>query len=424
MAHIVAFRAALKKGLGRAMLLLRAEPTSPELQAELLHACKVNLLYDRQCEWSRAPYLVRLIHETGQSRVYWEELVGCFRETEAPDGDQDKGQAFEILCALAAADASLDRLTLGSFLVSADFDAISGDAMNAFVRLEGINGLIQCCRHFRDEMSREDWVARALLDSLIERDGAEAATAELETARAGCPDLESLIRLMQSDEPRIKQEETILDRAQVEASVAQFNRVPWPWIRDASPADLEWTADQLLAERDDRRILAYLRAFGGRDFPRPPERLFAWAQGEKPRIAWQATQALSRICHPEVRKLALEIMSAGASPEKGVRMLRSNLQPGDFKIIERLLVAAEPNENAYHGLQLAIKDVLKHATIPPDESRDTLLHLYEAGPCSICRWTVVSMLVALGSAPGWMAEECRYDTDPETAALFGHAQSA
>jgi hypothetical protein len=423
MVQIVEFRSALKKGLGRAMLLLRAEPTSPDLQAELLHACKVNLLYDQQCEESRAPYLTRLIHETGRSRFYWDELVGCFGETEVPDSDHDKGQAFEILCTLAGDDASLDRPALRALLVSEDFDAIAGRPMEAFVRLEGIDGLILCCRHFRDEMSREDWVVRALLDSLVERDGAETATAELKTARAGCPELKSLIRLSESDESRAKPEENVLDRAQVAASVAQFNRVPWPWGRDATPADLEWAADQLLAERNDKRILAYLLVFGRRDFPRPPECLFAWAQGENPRIAWQATRALSRICHPEVRKLALGIMSAGTSPENGVRLLRSNFQPGDFTIIERLLVAAEPNECAYHGLQLAILDVLKHATVLPEESRDTLLHLYEVGPCSICRETVVSKLVASGSAPGWMAEECQYDAVPATATLFRSASA-
>ena len=71
---VAAFGSALRKGLGRAMILLRQEPDSPALQAELMRACKANLLYDGQFEHYRAPYLHRLIQVTGQEQHFWAEL--------------------------------------------------------------------------------------------------------------------------------------------------------------------------------------------------------------------------------------------------------------------------------------------------------------------------------------------------------------
>ena len=61
-----AFRRALKQGSGRAMILLRDDPRNEVYRAALLHACRVDLNYDRQCEFDRAPYLYRLIVATGQ----------------------------------------------------------------------------------------------------------------------------------------------------------------------------------------------------------------------------------------------------------------------------------------------------------------------------------------------------------------------
>jgi len=64
---VTAFADALKKGLGRAMILLRQAPDDPVMLAELLHACRVSLTFDAQCEARRGPYLHRLIQVTGRS---------------------------------------------------------------------------------------------------------------------------------------------------------------------------------------------------------------------------------------------------------------------------------------------------------------------------------------------------------------------
>ena len=51
------------------------------------------------------------------------------------------------------------------------------------------------------------------------------------------------------------------------------------------------------------------------------------------------------------------------------------------------------------------------------ECRAALLALYELTPCSLCRGGLVKRLAEAGELPGWMAEECRFDADPDTVAL-------
>ena len=93
----VAFKDALKKGLGRAMLLLKAEPGSHLLQAELARACKINLVYDSQCEEPRAAYLYRLIRETGQVQFYMATLSRCLGDGTEEGEESDLTQAFCVL---------------------------------------------------------------------------------------------------------------------------------------------------------------------------------------------------------------------------------------------------------------------------------------------------------------------------------------
>ena len=69
------FEAALRKGLGRAMILLRKAPEDQGYNAALMRACRFNQVYDRQCEEDRVVYLHRLIRCTGRVQVYRDELL-------------------------------------------------------------------------------------------------------------------------------------------------------------------------------------------------------------------------------------------------------------------------------------------------------------------------------------------------------------
>lgn len=421
----VAFKDALKKGLGRAMLLLKAEPGSHLLQAELARACKINLVYDSQCEEPRAAYLYRLIRETGQVQFYMATLSRCLGDGTEEGEESDLTQAFCVLCLAAADERDFDRSVLYDFLARGDFAS-----MFAFVGLEGIEGLLRCVRKayhaFNDNFSEEDgWAFRSLVEALVNRDGAEKAAASLHDARSSCDELDRLMSLNESKSaPAVSKDASVTDDAAAEAAFEKGCAFPRAWIAAATDEALARIADALLAERDESKIRGYLRVFRIRTFPRSPRSLFPLAQSENRRVAHVAADALGRIHDPDVRALAFEFLSEGKSLELAVKLLRRNFRPGDFNHIEDALASKNLDDDAWHRFGFSLLDVIRNNEVSANESRRLLFRLYEEGPCSMCRTDIVARLRASGGVPDWMAEECLFDANPETARLFAETETS
>lgn len=414
---VPAFGSALRKGSGRAMVLLRREPDSPALQAELMRACKACLTYDPQCEHERGPYLHRLIRTTGEQRRFWRELARWLAEVGPDEDDADPAQAFHVLCLLAADDPSLDRGVLWDFARRAAYGVTSLGSTMAFIRLEGIEALLVHVRRFADDIAEDVWSFKYLVEALGEREGLEAAALVLEAARATCPELDRLMALdggFPEAEPGAP--ETMDYAAAKEAVAGGRAMFPGTWVRCASPEELAQAARDLLAESDARMLRAYLMLFRRRDFPAAAASLFPFLRHEDDRVARGAAEILGRLGGSDVRALALDCLD-GERPWSGVQMLHNELQPGDFDLIRRRLDGATLGADGWHYAGFAVLDLLDDVDAPPEESRAMLLRLYEEEPCSMCRWSVVRRLAASGGLPDWLAEECRHDADPETASL-------
>jgi hypothetical protein len=397
------------------MILLRQEPDSPALQAELMRACKANLLYDGQSEHYRAPYLRRLIQATGQQCRFWDELSHWLGEVAEDDDSTDTAQAFYILCLLAADDASLDRSVLYDFIGKASYDMTGVGSTMAFIRLEGIPALLHYVRRFAAEIADPDeaWSISSLVEALDEREGPEATAAALEEARATCPELDRLLAL-DIDAMHAEPAEKMDYAAAREALAAGARWLPRAWVRHASPEEFAQAAQDLLAEQDVRKLHAYLHMFRLRNFPAPAASLFPLVRHEDRRVARDAAHILGRLGGSGVRELALELLDEQRLWD-GIEMLQTCLEPGDFLRIGKRLDGVTLDADGWHYLGMAVFTLLREMEAPPEESRAVLLRLYEDVPCSFCRGTAVSNLVASGGLPDWMAEECRYDAEPETA---------
>jgi hypothetical protein len=216
----------------------------------------------------------------------------------------------------------------------------------------------------------------------------------------------------------VAEERHRLDYATVKAELDIKLGFPRAWIKAATADELAQAADDLLAERDEKRIFRYLRVFWLREFPRPPGTIFHLVKSLSGRIAVAATRVLKRIQDAEIRGLALELLAEGILVDLAVGLLQSNFQSGDFKLVEDVLEKQTPDEDTWHGLGIAVIDVLENNDVRPEESRRLLLRLYEEGPCSMCRKDIVAKLLVAGDVPDWMAEECLFDANVDTAALF------
>jgi hypothetical protein len=187
--HAAKFKAALRKGSGRAALMLESDPSNEELQALLLEACKSNLVYDPQCEEGREPYLHRLIVMTGRSEHYWLELLRCLDDFHSADDARDIVQIYGILCLLAPGQNDNDRGRLREFIESdaarkSDFCDVGRRCGAGLICLEGLGAFLLLIRLYHPELlenfrEQAGWAYCSWVDALNERDGAEATAAAL-----------------------------------------------------------------------------------------------------------------------------------------------------------------------------------------------------------------------------------------------------
>ncbi|MDP9379785.1 MAG: hypothetical protein M3Q29_06470, partial [Chloroflexota bacterium] len=177
---------------------------------------------------------------------------------------------------------------------------------------------------------------------------------------------------------------------------------------------LPQTAKSRLREEDRDRLLAYLHIFQRRRFPLPHRRLLSLATSPDDELASAALFALANLGDPEVRALALELIELerppGGSPDLVLRLLIQNYQEGDHRIIERLL-ADETDRDEFHELGLRAMNVFEANKTP--DAQDSLMLIYERGPCSTCREKCLGLLHSLDLLPDWIMDECRYDSNPE-----------
>jgi hypothetical protein len=183
------------------------------------------------------------------------------------------------------------------------------------------------------------------------------------------------------------------------------------WGKMASQEELQVAAADLLLERNEGRLLAYLSIFRFQPFPGPIARLLELAESANIRIARYAVAVLSRLSNPEVRNLALRLLDTRGKHGDGVELLTNNYQQGDFQVIQSCL--EEPMEvNEIHHFEIGVRHLVRRQR--QVEAEQCLLLLYEKGPCSLCRGGVVEELIALSRLPEFMRVECRYDSDTHT----------
>ncbi|MCI3134305.1 hypothetical protein [Phenylobacterium aquaticum] len=404
------FAAALAKGSGRAMKLLLQAPERKGLHDQIIRACVSNLAFDRQCESERSAYLARLITASDSPAALFSKLETALISA---DEDTDVPQLFTVLVRLVRILPQLEGDALrGAFAGLSDEDQL--DCMEGLILLDGAAALLDCAELLASRLKSEGWRVQGMLDALFERDGAnsEQTLRELRANHLQLDELMSSIEDVGQPEPSVDDE--AYDLAAIRSDIFGGRRPPGAWRRKLSQADWSSLTAEMLERIDENDAAQLLRHFTGRPFPDDPTRLFKWLDSPIPRVSGITAGILGRVPHPRVRQEALQRLAMG---DQGVRLLLANYQPGDFAKIEPLL-HKPPSEERAHDLGLSVLALLDKNDVSTDECRTTLLNLYEHTPCSLCRNSAVRTLVRRGAAPAWMADECRFDADPETVRLF------
>ncbi len=393
------------------MILLRQAKCVEILKEELLRACIFNLTYDRQCEHERSAYLARLIAETGGQEEFFAALA--LRFAGPRDSLADIRQLFSVLGLLAANLGASHKA-----IVRQSYSQLSGeeqlDCMDDFVRLDGIEALVECAEQIEDHLKDEGWRAAGLLEALAEREGRTEGEL-LRKIGADYPQVPKFVAHLEADRqssPAPNGEEYDFDA--IRSGLLRGERRTGAWQRTLSEAEWNLLAEDLAGQSNPNVALHYLRLFARRAFPLGPQLLVRWVDSGDSRASWAALRALGRVHSPLVRKMALQRI--GNNDPVGVRLLLSNFQSGDLKVIDPMFSACAENE-VVHDLGLAVLDLMAENEITAAEREPALLQIYNRTPCSMCRYYAASGLVEDGRMPEWMAEECQFDAEPDTAKL-------
>jgi len=407
------FIAALAKGSGRTMILMRQSPDRQVFQDALFAACVHNLAYDPQCENERSRYLADLISATGAPQAFFIRLLAILRAELGDEERLDVPQIFDTLVLLALDHPDLDAEALRRIYADMADEEDRLDCLDALVRLDGLPALLRGIEALNAELEERSWRVDGLIEALREHQGPGVDIADLRAGNAALDRLMAHAEAQNAPPP----EPQPYDFADIRASLQRGERPdrPWDWLRRLTDAEWRLLAEDLAAETDEKTAAVYLRLFARRDFSGDLAPLLRWAQGPGDLAStFYAVMALGRIRAPAVRALALKMIEA--RQPRGARLLRSNFEPGDFARLKRLLDALSDIDEA-HDLGLSILDIVSRQDTPP-EADDILLELYDRTPCGRCRHDTVTALAALDAAPPWMVEECRFDAEPDTVKLF------
>jgi hypothetical protein len=414
------FKHILDRGLGRAILFLQDADAQP-YQDIILDACLHNRVYDPQVN-SRPDYMFDVIKATRNDIFYRDRILDALRQRQSDSApDDDVPHLFDMARLFAADGDPLAReIIYDLFASNVRNDNFTGGA--TIVKLDGIEGLIFVGTKL-GEVALADPTFEdddTFLELAEEQSDKESVSRALDQAAVTNSQLAAYIAVVRK---YLVEQETIRKNSKRRhPSTVSYDELKhaienprdgvyitgYLWGKYAGPSDLIQAAIDLQKQTDPEKLCQYIRIFHRVAFPLDPNILLSLAQHADEKVAGNAISALENITHPAVRSFALKSIEQGFFVGHAVGLLTKNYQDGDWQLIEDIAKRDLDEEN-YHSLGFSVRDVFERH--PKPSSAQTLLYLYEKGPCSNCRYGIVKCLYQINAMPEWMAQECRYDAD-------------
>lgn len=414
----------LRIGRGGAIRYLLASDMSAYRDL-ILDNCLHNMAYDTQVEGNRADYLYPLLRKSNEVDYYRKEIIESLLTTE---NRSDADQLFDFAVLFArdgytnARDAAYERFDRHDLEESWSY-------ATSLVAIDGVDGLLYVLDSIGsspanlESSDQDDFVIRCITMDYCD---AVAIKQALLAARERNPNIARFLdHVAESQTPSLSLDEVIsgrqkdLPQRNIRKEIQgltwkEFRKYPKSdmlavaWGKSATDEEIANSVDDIMSEKDPRRLVNYLRLFWKRPFPQDPGILSALFDNSSRRISHAVLNALSIIQHTEVRVLFERLLQIPEWSVMSINLLKSNYQGGDHLIIEKLLQQqTDPNE--LHSLGFALRDVYERNPVP--EAERSLVFLYENGPCSNCREDCVEMLRARQQLPDWVLQECIYDAN-------------
>lgn len=471
---VAEFEIYLKKGLGRAVLLLKQEPNKAPFREAVWNHAIHDPRYDRQCNSPRGLYIKALFDCFPDGEAMLSDLFRYYSEGKGEHEDR----SYHI--------ENLDELWRGQIKsVEAVLDGLYRVLMNELLTLP--NPLTNGC-----DVERDDYFLAARYryrwnhDTLGElvRDGVTLLQKSNRYCITGftnffnhqinvseSEEFTAILAALENERPFCK---GIFEQYRKESEELPKRWAPPKEDHLAKPKNWREAIDYVIAKRDNPRLpvkktlwqnlsdedkeeiarlaeeetdlnrrcalLSQLRRMGDevlKDYPRDPSPLLAELEAnanetfpinsnDKKRLLWEISRLVAEIRHPAIREFALRLLPSylvnhnSISLNGIVKALMNNIQPEDNDTLTAFVTSITDGDLLHEiGMNLL------YPIIP----ESLLLYLYENNPCSSCRNHIFLYLMAryedLTNLPEPIAsirDEAKFDCDYATT-LVAYGQS-
>lgn len=418
---VTEFQHALKLGLGRAILHLQKHDSTPYRDI-ILQACLKDTVYDRQIEGNKDYYLMQLVHLTGEKSFYQYHILNATSwinsETNADDADHLLDMTHHLATRGNKKARQIFYDVFSRYVSPTDFWRTRW-----IIRLDKFKGLLFVANRLNDIVLNvsQSYDLDSLLRLTEELIGKIAYEKKLQQARKRDSQFDSFLKKVdafrQQRKPNKRPDIAKFAYEELKAQLDDIIGSLWPWGTRADEQSLKQAARDLLEENDPKRIKKYLSIFHDTPFPLEPQLLFPLIdhpdRQNRP-IPVETLMTLANVQHPSVYDLALKLINENHFAGAAVRLLKLNFKAGDWQRIEEV-TKRSLDDMDYHELQLTVRDIFK--AYPMKEAIQSLLNMYEYGPCSFCRRYTLDSLHSIDAIPDSVRQECLYDSNLDIRAL-------
>ena len=449
------FAAALKKGLGRALLHVKDHGLK-NIEDLVLDACLHDQAYDPESQSSRAEWLLEMINNRQEFPKFRDNILNALK-IERDRWDLQQLLSIAKLMAEKGDNDAHQLLRMRIFEIAgkpAEDDMLGAEEL---IELEGVDGLLELARIYGQRLlnnpkdvvydfslnyggvKKKEVFTKTLFQYAKHEPQIKTywdylqRTGVLEPPTAKKIDRESsyqqwIKRLQQ----KFTLEQTIDDARN---GIGEIFTHYMHFGRCATAEELEEVYSHFLTEKKESVQLRLLWVFRVAAMPQLENRVFELATGKNEALREASIAALAQISDKQVHNLARQKVERGEllGSDSGVLdLFIRNYKEGDAHLIAQALHKIKPDEDEAHSLGSSILDLTdkydlnsrfplrriymeKHYDDPG--LAKPLIWVYENTPCMYCRHKCIVNLDKLKQLEDSIIYECLFDADEEIRAF-------
>ena len=439
-----AFSQAFRRGLGSAIIELKNAEDKTVYRNIVLRCCLRNISYDWQAEGTKGFYLYQAICALGEKNEFEIIIIDKFLSR----CDDILFRQLTDILSYSAQDGSLpakDALYKKyDYFLSKNARLIKNRIDEGFqwekvaTRLFSIDGFSAFKRYAMDMGTlllkypdkRNVLYYDCFINDAEDAFGKKRTVAYIDKMYAEFDVIKSLIDTIKGDElsrqqyqEYLKEEqvtvETILQAAQELASgeiehYGSMMRLKRPFIKNASKADILELAHITLNEKNETVKGLLLRIFVNNvywqnPFPLGAAPLLEYVQSSNEVLYDTALALLEEFQDKKIHDLAVHLLKSKGIESSALGLLKKNYKKSDDPII------AEAVKKASIIPQYVQSDIIdiynRHRSA---DALPILLHVYQKGVCSHCRYNIVKAMQQCGVLPDEILSDCLFDSYEDT----------